>query len=183
MSEFDAARDLLVAKWLTERLIAGRREELEPQAVRALPEGTRIPVVLGGANAGTVSRPKTATGATVKHPLKFLAWVREYRPGEIETVEQVRQSFADAVRKSVKEHGGWLDPATGEVIPVPGIEQTEGSPVVRVELAPDAEAAIARAWRSGAISLDTVLALPAPVVNDDDGWPGDPREYVEGGDD
>ena len=161
MSMEEAAQAVLVAKWLTERIVAGRRDELEPVAVDALPEGTRIPVMLGGLKAGTVSRPKTTSGATIRQPLKFLAWVRENRPGEVETVEQVRQSFSDAVRRSVREHGGWLNPDTGECEPVPGVEQTQGDPIIRVEFGPDAEAAIARAWRSGGISLDTVLALPS----------------------
>jgi hypothetical protein len=158
---FAAARFLLVAKWLTERLIGARRDELEPAAVRALPVGSRIPVVLDGVTAGTVSRAKPAVRVSVTNPLKFLAWTEEHRPGEVEVVRQVRQSFADAVKRSVKEHGGWLDTATGEVTPVPGVEVSEGDPSVRVELASGAEAAIAAAWRSGQINLAEVLALPA----------------------
>ena len=160
-TEFDAARLLLIAKWLTERIVAARREELEPAAVRALPVGSRIPVVLDGVSAGAVSRPKPTVRVSVTNPLKFLAWTEEHRPGEVETVRQVRQSFTDAVKRSVKEHGGWLDQATGEVTPVPGVEAAEGDPSVRVELAPEAEAAIAAAWRAGLIDLGAVLALPA----------------------
>jgi hypothetical protein len=161
MTEFAQARLLLIAKWLTERIVAARKDDLEPQAVTALPVGSRIPVELGGTVAGVVSRPRPTAGATIRNPAKFLAWVEEHRPGEVETVRQVRQSFADAVKRSVKERGGWLDPATGEVIHVPGVEQTEGNPVVRVELASGAEEAIAAAWRAGDIDVGAVLALPA----------------------
>lgn len=160
-AEFAQARLLVIAKWLTERIVGARRSDLEPAAREVLPVGSRIPVMLDGVLAGTVSRPKPTTRSSVTNEARFRAWVEENRPDQMETVRQVRSSFTDVVRKSVKEHGGIVDPQTGEVIPVPGVEASEGDPVVRVELTSDAEAAIAAAWRNGDIDLGSVLALPA----------------------
>jgi hypothetical protein len=160
-AEFEQARLLVIAKWLTERIVGARRGELEPGAVRALPVSSRIPVVLDGVTAGIVSRPRPTVRASITNQLKFLAWVEEHCPDQMETIRQVRPSYADTVRKSVKEHGGLVDAETGEVIPVPGVEASEGDPVIRVELTKEAEAAIAAAWRNGDIDLSAVLALPA----------------------
>ena len=158
MSDFEEiARWSLIRKWLSERIAAARRDDVAPQI---LPVGTRIPVTLDGELAGTVSIPKPRVTVSITDPGKFLAWVADRRPDEVETVRQVRASFTEAMRREVREHGGWMNRETGEVEPVPGMEAEQGTPTVSVSLAVEAEYAIARAWRNGDIDPGTLLALP-----------------------
>jgi hypothetical protein len=157
---FTAARALLIARWLADRITTARRDNLEPAALTALPVGTRIPVELGGLQAGTVSRPRPPVRAVIKDQAAFTQWAVREHPGEVELVPVVRQSFTDAVKRQVRDHGGLLDKTTGEITPVPGMERAEGDPVVRVELGDGADAAVQLAWGDGDIWLGDVLALP-----------------------
>ena len=154
----ELARWSVVRKWLAERLAVARRED---PAAHTLPVGTRLPVKLDGELAGMVSIPKPRVTVSVTDAGKFLRWVEEHRPDEIETVRVVRQSYADAIRRSVRERGGWLNPETGEIEDVPGLEADQGSPTVTVSLTAEADDVIARAWRNGEISPASVLPLEA----------------------
>lgn len=158
---FGIALHLVLVKYLSDRLAEVRRDDLGPKATEALPETMRVPVMLGGRAAGTVSMPRPSVRVSVTNAAKFRAWVEEHRPGEIEVIRSVRPSFAEAVRKSVREHGGWLDKTSGEVTPVPGVEASAGDPSVRVELADDAGEVIGAAYRAGLLDLGSVLALPS----------------------
>jgi len=155
------ARTLAVVSYLSATLAAAKKEELGPQAVAAIPVGSRLPVVLGGGNAGFVSVPRPATRAVVSDEAEYRAWVEANRPDEIVTLRQVRDSFTSAVLASVKAHGGLLDKDKGEYVPVPGIEVRQGDPSPRVELGDDAAGLIGSAWRSGELDLGAILALPA----------------------
>lgn len=70
---------------------------------------------------------------------KFAEWVAEHEPDEIVTVTSVRASF----EKAIREQGGYLNPATGEVEEVPGLALVKGSPSLTVKADASADQVIA----------------------------------------
>jgi hypothetical protein len=87
----------------------------------------------------------------------LLAWVKANRPTEWETVEQVRPAWVKSMASDVL--GPVCDPGTGETIP--GLEVIPGKPYISTSITDEAADALRGAWRSGAISLPDLLALPA----------------------
>lgn len=69
----------------------------------------------------------------------FNAWVTEYHPDQIETITSVYASF----EKSLRDVGGYINPETGEVEPVPGMEIVPGVSTLTVKADPEAEQVIA----------------------------------------
>lgn len=127
--------------------------------VAELPDGTEVATVTRA--AGT-AKPK------VTDPGRFLAWVEQNRPGEIETVRSVRESYQKALLEAIAGTE-LVDPETGEK--VPGVEWADSSPYLVITFAkdgPGGQELIKRAWRAGEISLDSLLALPAPEGDGDD---------------
>lgn len=162
MSSLTLQQRLALVKFLTELLAGRRKTVLLPEADETFTPGERFAVRFGGQVAAWVSMPRaSAWSAAIKDEPKFRAWVKANRPDEIVTVEQVRESYANAVKESVREHGGLLDKETGDVITVPGIEVTPGHSVPRVDLEGCAEEVIGAAWVRGEIDLTPMLALPA----------------------
>lgn len=90
----------------------------------------------------------------------LLAWCRTRYPDEVQTVEQVRASFRQALleRLVIDEDGVVSDPVTGERIdwlrPVPA-----GPGHTTMTFTRTGREAIADAYRTGALSLPEVLAL------------------------
>ena len=158
---FGMATTLAVLKYLAETQIAGQRAVVSDEALKAMPATTRLPVMLGGELIASVSVPNPSKRCKVTNAAKFLAWVQENRPDEVEDIPTIRTSYADAVKRSVAEHGGLLDKESGVVTPVPGLEAYTGDPYIRIELEDGAGAAIGRAHRDGGLDLSTMLALPA----------------------
>lgn len=116
-----------------------------------LPDGTKVaslPVV-GGEDAPRVTDPAA-----------FEAWVKANHPDQTEVI--VRPGYTEAVLKAAKLAGRALDRQTGDVIP--GITFEPTTAYVKVDFATgdiDGREHIRRAWRNGAVSLPSVLALPA----------------------
>jgi hypothetical protein len=150
-----------ILKYLADQINAARKERLGPEATEAFPVGSRIPIMIGDAHAGFLSIPQPRKSAKVISEAKFLAWVRDKHPSEIVTEPRVRESFADLVLKSVRERGGWLDKATGELADVPGVERGEGDPFPVVDLHDNAGDVIAAAWQGHQAEFRELLALPA----------------------
>lgn len=168
MSGLSLAERLALVQFLTQMLASARADDLGPRAGAEMAAGERYAAKFGGtAPAAWVSMPKPSARASVTSQAAFLAWCEERFPSEVETVRQVRPSFAAKMRQLVKERGGWINKDTGELIPVPGIEASEGEPAVRVELTEDAARIIGAAWAAGDIALGEVLALPAPGGRED----------------
>jgi len=101
----------------------------------------------------------------VTDPAKLLAWAKEATPGEVAVREEVRPAFVSVLLAACKDHGGWLNTATGEVVDVPGIECRTGDPVLQVKPHPDAGRLIGDAWSSGALTWEDLLELE-PVPGD-----------------
>lgn len=117
--------------------------------VAELPDGTQVATVT---RAGGGTRPK------VKDPDKFRAWVAGSHPDEIVTT--VRDTYARALLDSIAGTGNAVDPDTGEV--VPGVEFESGNPYLLITFAKGetgGQELIRRAWRTGQISLDSLLAI------------------------
>lgn len=123
---------------------------IEKLAAR-LPDGTKVaslPVV-GGEPA-----PRVTDRAA------FEKWVKENRPDQTEVI--VRPSYIEAVLKEAKTAGRAVDRKTGDLIP--GIEFEPTTAYVKVDFTAgdiDGREHIRRAWRDGAVSIPSALALPA----------------------
>lgn len=124
---------------------------IEKLAAR-LPDGTKVaslPVV------GGEETPR------VTDPAALLAWVTANRPDQTEVV--VRSSYIESLLKEAKLAGRALDRKSGDIIP--GITFEPTTAYVKVDFTEgdiDGREHVRRAWRSGAVSLPSVLALPAP---------------------
>jgi hypothetical protein len=114
------------------------------------------------AKVATIRRAGGKTTAKVRDEAKFLAWVHENRPGEV--VHAVRDSYQKTLLEAMNDAGELVDPETGEV--VPGVDWATGAAYLTVNFEPGGEDAIRQAWQSGRLSLDSLLALPAPEATD-----------------
>lgn len=150
---YSLARTLLLIKVFSDEMHRRRKEDLSAEAVRLMPPGTRLPVIIDGRNVGWVSMPKPTTKAVVTDERRLLAFVKERFPSEVQTVEQVRPAFLSALKASAKEHGGWLD--NGEIVTVPGLSVETEAPVPRATPEDGAFEAVIEARRSG--ELDELL--------------------------
>jgi hypothetical protein len=124
---------------------------IEKMAAR-LPDGTKAAslTVVGGEESPRVADPAA-----------LLAWVQANRPDQTEVI--VRPSYVEAVLNDARKAGRPLDRKSGDVIPGIAFEPTTA--YVKVDFATgdiDGREHVRRAWRSGAVSLPSVLALPAP---------------------
>jgi hypothetical protein len=95
-------------------------------------------------------------------PDALLTWVKSHVPSEVQTVELVRTSFQKVLLDRVKADGGWYDEETGEIVPVPGVTVTPGTPRPSLVVKPAEGAAevIREAWRTGALTVTDLTALP-----------------------
>lgn len=166
MKPLTLAQRIALVKFWSDQLAALRAGELNPAAISDGEPGERIPVKFAGRLAGWVSIPKPSKRVKVVHEARLLAWVREHQPHQIETIDRVRPEHVRILGDAMKKHGGWLNVDTGEVIPIPGMEVTDGEPAPRVDLGDDAGEIIGQAWRNGEINPADLLALPAPEGRD-----------------
>ena len=159
---YSLARTLLLIKVFTDEMNRRRKTDLAPEASEIMPAGTRLPVLIAGKQAGWVSMPRPSTRASVTDERKLLAFVEERFGSEVEMVKQVRPKFVELLKKSAKDHGGWVDAGTGgEVIPIPGISVETGEASPRTEAADGAFQMIADALAEGALAeVRHILALP-----------------------
>lgn len=173
-------------KWLTTAL-EELRKDLDAEAA-VWPEGARHEIMVGGQLAGWASMPKAPKSVPVTDAAELLDFVATRYPSEVETVTEVHASripdmLLDVLRRdcplavtdkkvirpgflakicgALKTKGKWADPATGEVLDVPGLKVESGKRSPRVNLDDGATEIIGEAWRSGRISVSDLLALPA----------------------
>lgn len=159
---YSLARTLLLIKVFTDEMNRRRRADLAPIASDLMPAGTRLPVLIDGKQAGWVSMPKPSTRASVSDEKKLQAFVEERFPSEIETVKRIRPKFVELLKASAKDHDGWLNADSGEVIPIPGIKVEMGELSPRTESADDAFRIVAEAMAGGVLGeVKQLLALPA----------------------
>jgi hypothetical protein len=139
----------MLIKVFTDEMNRRRKGGLADEATRLMPPGTRLPVLIGDQHIGWVSMPKASVKAEVTDERALLAFVQEQCPTEIETVQRIRPAFLEALKASVKEHGGWL--VRGEVVTVPGVTVRTGDLTPRTEPAKEAFAVVAAALKDGVL--------------------------------
>lgn len=145
MSARDLASRLLALRVVTD-WIKSEDRELRAAAAADLVVGERVTGLADPADKesvlGFVQLTKARESWSVTDRDALLDWVAEHAPGELVTVparDDVRASFVTVLLDSAKKHGGWLDPATGELVPLDGVvECRTGEPVLTVK--PTAEA-------------------------------------------
>lgn len=128
-----------------------RAEEGIKSIAAALPSGETVATI-----TWITPEPK----AVVADPAAFLEWVKANRPEHIERsfVSVVRPAFAKALLEEMTagQSAVWCDKDTGEVVEVPGVTLQPRAGYQRVAWAKSGEggkAAVAAAWRAGALQL------------------------------
>lgn len=176
---------LLLVKWLTDQLVALRKDDLLPEAQSELVVGERAPVKFAGKVAGWVNMPKPSRTASVTDEGKLLAWCEQNAPHAVTDATEVRVSaalieylresaphflagarkvdpdWAEDTRKGLRERGYIVTFEGEKITDVPGITVSDSESVPRVSLNADAGWIIGQAWNSGDIGLSGLLALPA----------------------
>ena len=137
---------------------AGLLEVMAEQGITGLaarlPDGTKVASLpyVGGEDR-----------AQVVDEAALVAWMETNRPGEI--IKNVRKETLKAVLDAANAIGRAVDPVTGEAIP--GIGFGPSTPYTQVnfvhgkEPGEDGRALIREAWRTGALDVRDLLALPA----------------------
>ena len=93
---------------------------------------------------------------------EVLAVLREHLPSAIFTVRKVDPQWVTDLTGALKGGGHYITAKGEKLTDVPGITVPEPvPPVPSVDLAEDAAAIIADAWRAGDIPVADLLALPA----------------------
>ncbi len=164
VSQRELAKALLIHKVLGERMKSARATSAEALLAGAEP-GDRSAVKLpDGELLGAVTVANGRRSPRVVDQEKLTAWVAEHCPTEVEVVYEtrIRQAFQTVLLAAVVDHGGWLDPATGEVQDVPGVEVNAGDPYLVVKPVTGADQLVERAWRSGDVDIRAVLQIGGP---------------------
>lgn len=151
-----------LAKHITDQLKAAKAElETGLRTAKAETGTQQIAVDLNGTDIGkaTLVQPKAA--ASVIDETALLDWVREVAPSEITNriVTEIRPAWRKNLLDSLTAAGviEWADPETGVIHEVPGVEMVGRAAHTRLTIPADGKAAIAEAWRSGAL---TTVVLP-----------------------
>ncbi len=161
MNAKERAARLLALRVLSDWIKAEDRR-LREETVAELVVGERVPGLVDDTDPetllGFVQLTKGREAATVTDGPALLAWVEEHCPGEVVTTRTVRPAFVTALLASVKRDGGWVDPATHEVLDVDGIAVTVASPTLTVKATAEADALVADAIATRRIPLGPVIA-------------------------
>lgn len=155
----ELATPLVVHKVLMDRIAASRKaltaavlgtSDAGDRKTAKLPDGQVIGAV---SIAHGKQTPQVVDSAALKD------WVQQHHPTEVITESHVRSSFLAVVLKAVKDEGGWLNKATGEVQPVPGVQVKLGDDYTVVTPVDDADALIEQSWRNGDIDIRATLQI------------------------
>ncbi len=137
---------------LREQLLPGDRQQgaIMPLSLDASPGKVGYALLTEGSQSWRVTDPAALT-----------AWAKEATPGEVVVREEVRPAFLSVLLAACKDHGGWLNPTTGEVVDVPGIECKTGDPVLQVKPNGDAHRIITDAWQAGHLTWQDIIEIEA----------------------
>lgn len=145
----DVALALVVLKVLGEQVKTGESAAKREVAVAALPGDRTTAALPDGSPVGTVGQAKGRTNARVTDREKFVAFVQEAYPTEVEMVPTVRPSFEKRLLDACKANQAPVD-ANG--VEVPGVEVGVGDPYTTVKLAEGAHDLVAAAYQSGQLA-------------------------------
>ncbi|MFH9014004.1 hypothetical protein ACH4C6_21815 [Streptomyces sp. NPDC017943] len=175
MSLKDTARTVAVLATLHDAIgdqLKPAKKELEAGLKAAKEEtGTqKIAVSLDeGREVGTVSLVQPKPAAAVADPDAFAAWVVSFGDrfaSEVERkfVTSVKPGFQKKLLSEITAAGTaeWADPETGVIHEVPGVTMQGRAAYTRLTVPDEGKAAIAEAWRAGALALPGV-SNPAAI--------------------
>lgn len=163
LSDREIVTRLLVLKVLEAR-VAELKGDLREAGARALRVGDNMAGYLDGDDRalGRVGLSKPSQTWKVVDVDVLTAWVEVHAPSEIERRPVIRNSFLAPLMAGCKTHKGhWLNPATGELVEIDGVELSTGTPTLTVKASEDAEAIVSAAIAAGRLGLDGLPALPA----------------------
>lgn len=149
-----AAADIATRAALLVALLVGDRAT----AAVTGPDGK--PVTIGTVTAA--NPPTKGTSASVTDMDAFLKWCWKHAHSEVQTVTVVRPAFQRKLLQVVEACGGWVDPATSEVVDVPGVTFTppsDGRPYLMVKPADNADAEVRAAWADGRLRFADLAAI------------------------
>jgi hypothetical protein len=170
--------DELVLQLLVLKVLAARVAEADADArdatVGRLDVGVSLPGYLTADDAaaarrgerdrclGKVGLSRPSMTPTVTDEEALTQFVLEHAPDEIEQKPKIRKPFLEALKASAKARNGhWLNPATGELLPLPGVKLQMGRPTLQVRPSAEAPDLVAEALAAGLLSADGTRALPA----------------------
>jgi hypothetical protein len=175
MSLKDTARTVAVLATLHDAIgdqLKTAKKELEAGLKAAKEEtGTqKISVSLDERqDVGTVSLVQPKPTAAVTDPEAFAAWVVSFGDrfaSEVERkfVTSVKPGFQKKLLAEITAAGvaEWADPETGVIHDVPGVTMQGRAAYTRLTVPDEGKAAIAEAWRAGALALPGVSG-PAAI--------------------
>lgn len=138
----DQANIIAAVKILKDRLTRFD-SEARGQLRELMEPGDAVRADLNGVKLGRIQMREPSLSARVTDRDEFLAWVKQDRPDEIQTVETVTAFHEKNCLDRAKE---------GEIIP--GIELTEGTPTLALTQVPsDAYDTVMDAVREGRLEL------------------------------
>lgn len=156
LTAHDRSARLLALRVLSDWVKAEDRR-LRDEVCAELVVGERVPGLLDPADKetllGFVQLTKGRESASVTDPAALLAWVEEHCPGEVVTTKAVRPAFVQALLASVKADGGWVHPATSELLEVDGVEVRTAAPTLTVKPTAEADALVSEALASRRLAL------------------------------
>lgn len=136
----------------------------------------KITIDLDGQDIGTATLVQPKATATVTDEEAFTAWVigqgerfKSEITREVKVITTVRKAFVDLLLKEMTAAGvaQWVDPTTGELHEVPGVEMQGRAAYMRVTIPDAGKAAIGQAWREGRLSDVLPAVAPAAVESGD----------------
>lgn len=153
----------LVALRVVKDMLTVADSQLRSQVEAGMLVGDRTTAALeDGTVVGHVQRKKGSAGgrvtAAVTDEGALLRWARQHAQHLV--TEHVSLPSQRALLEIVKTEGGWPDPDTGEVLPVPGIDMSvspDGKPSLEVRPTPDAAEIIRQAWADGRLTLASIV--------------------------
>lgn len=163
MNKNETALKFLVLKILRERLAAAKviadgeitgTWKVKDRNAGTLPDGTEI---------GSVTLAKGKTTAKLTDDKKYLEWVLENHPDEIEQVKitRVKPGFTERLLNFARQTGDCVNPATGQ--PVPGIAVEHGTPYALPNLVDAADELVTKAWQDGSLT-ELMASLVQPAI-------------------
>ena len=136
--------------------IGDRVEEIRQELRPELNPGDRTTAYIDGVQIGAVQMTQTKPAAKVVDYAALMIWAMEHVPAAIVTTQTVSSAWVATLLRS---GGEWTDPATGEVLEVPGLGMSQAGAQLRV-VPNDA----AKAWASRA--LETTMSSPLAITGE-----------------
>ncbi|MHC6175427.1 hypothetical protein [Glutamicibacter sp. X7] len=155
----DALQRYALSDIISKKITAGNKQNKADAESELLP-GDRRSVAFGdGGNAvliGAVTRTKPRTVWKVTDEAALGKWVQEHHPDKVEMIPVPKEWFVKALLDQAAANGF---PVTDDGEEIPGIEEKTGTSYASVKPEPDALERIQELVRSGALTVQELLAI------------------------